>query len=173
MSYHEPYYYMWFSHGKCCRFKRGFPPRGEEYSIRVGRSRNVRGPFVDKDNNLLIDGGGSVIYASNHGKVYAPGGVGVLPGINASTSDILYFHYLNTSIGFTDQVCEPETWARMNEELTMLPGRPSGLALSQLYRRLAGCSPNGKQQQSGAVALPSPLVLLDDINEYVEFSRVS
>jgi arabinan endo-1,5-alpha-L-arabinosidase len=112
MSYHDPYYYVWFSHGKCCRFEKGFPARGEEYSIRVGRSRNVRGPFVDKDNNLLLDGGGTVVYASNNGKVYAPGGVGVLPGINASTSDILYFHYLNTSVGFTDQVCIPKTWDR-------------------------------------------------------------
>lgn len=104
MSYHDGYYYVWFSHGQCCRFNRGFPARGREYSIRVGRSRNVRGPFVDKENQLLLDGGGTIVYASNHGKVYAPGGVGVLSG-NETTPDILYYHYLNTSIGFTDGVC--------------------------------------------------------------------
>lgn len=31
MSYKEPYYYLWFSHGKCCRFFMGFPVRGLEY----------------------------------------------------------------------------------------------------------------------------------------------
>ncbi|KAJ5668173.1 uncharacterized protein N7477_006743 [Penicillium maclennaniae] len=79
----------------------GFPARGTEYSIRVGRSKNVRGPFVDKEGQMLLDGGGSIVYASNHGKVYAPGGVGVLDG-NETTPDILYYHYLNTSIGFLD-----------------------------------------------------------------------
>lgn len=103
MSFHEGYYYTWFSHGKCCKFHKGFPARGKEYEIRVGRSENVRGPFVDKKGIKLVDGGGSIIYASNHGEVYAPGGLGVLAG-NGSTPDILYFHYLNTSIGFTDEV---------------------------------------------------------------------
>ncbi|CAG8020679.1 unnamed protein product [Penicillium olsonii] len=102
MSYHEGYYYAWFSHGKCCHFQNGFPKRGKEYSIRVGRSKDVRGPFSDKDGHRLLDGGGTVVYASNHGSVYAPGGLGVLPGSNDSTPDILYYHYLNTSIGFTN-----------------------------------------------------------------------
>ncbi|KAJ5119816.1 hypothetical protein N7448_010485 [Penicillium atrosanguineum] len=101
MSYRDGYYYVWFSHGKCCKFTEGFPVRGMEYSIRVGRSKNVRGPFVDKDGQMLLDGGGSIVYASNHGKVYAPGGIGVLDG-NETTPDILYYHYLNTSIGFFD-----------------------------------------------------------------------
>ncbi|KAJ5711735.1 hypothetical protein N7488_005891 [Penicillium malachiteum] len=101
MSFHEGYYYAWFSHGKCCKFKT-FPARGEEYEIRVGRSENVRGPFVDKDGTKLLDGGGTIVYASNHGVVYAPGGLGVLPG-RGNGSDVLYYHYLNTSIGFADE----------------------------------------------------------------------
>ncbi|KAJ5111235.1 hypothetical protein N7532_001770 [Penicillium argentinense] len=104
MSYHDGYYYTWFSQGKCCKFgtdRGGFPNRGEEYSIRVGRATNVRGPFVDKEGHQLLDGGGTTVYGSNHGIVYAPGGLGVLPG-NDSTPDILYYHYLNTSIGFDD-----------------------------------------------------------------------
>ncbi|KAJ5624109.1 hypothetical protein N7510_000418 [Penicillium lagena] len=151
MSYHDPYYYV-------------------TASGLAGRE-TCEGPFVDKDNNLLLDGGGTIVYASNHGKVYAPGGVGVVSGMNASTSDILYFHYLNTSIGFTDEVCMPETWNRMGGELTTFPGCPYGLALSQLYRRLAGRSPNGRQQQREVVALPTSLVLLDDVDEYVESAR--
>ncbi|KAJ5623223.1 hypothetical protein N7490_011828 [Penicillium lividum] len=102
MSFHDDYYYMWFSHGKCCRFHNGFPARGKEYEIRVGRSKNVRGPFEDKEGTALLDGGGTIVYASNHGVVYAPGGLGVLAG-NDSVQDVLYYHYLNTSIGFTDE----------------------------------------------------------------------
>jgi arabinan endo-1,5-alpha-L-arabinosidase len=92
MSYNEPYYYLWFSQGKCCHFSQGFPEMGKEYSIRVGRSKDVRGPFVDKHGKKLIDGGGTEIYGSNHGLVYAPGGLGVLPA-NSTDPDILYYHY--------------------------------------------------------------------------------
>ncbi|KAE8312366.1 glycosyl hydrolase [Aspergillus transmontanensis] len=99
MSYKDPYYYVWYSHGKCCHFNKGFPAMGQEYSIRVGRSKNVRGPFVDKQGKDLAEGGGTTVYDSNHGIVYAPGGVGVLA---ATTTDpeVLYYHYLNTSVGF-------------------------------------------------------------------------
>lgn len=103
MSYHDGWYYVWFSHGKCCHFYKGFPEKGMEYSIRVGRSRNARGPFVDTNDRLLVEGGGTVVYGSNHGLVYAPGGIGVLSG-EGSTSDILYYHYLNTTIGFKNEV---------------------------------------------------------------------
>ncbi|PYI19656.1 arabinan endo-1,5-alpha-L-arabinosidase D [Aspergillus violaceofuscus CBS 115571] len=101
MSYRDPYYYAWFSHGKCCGFQTGFPAAGKEYSIRVGRSKDVRGPFVDQDGRQLTAGGGTVVYGSNHGTVYAPGGVGVLSGAEGDP-DVLYYHYLNTSIGFAD-----------------------------------------------------------------------
>lgn len=113
MSYREPYYYLWFSHGKCCGFQNGFPDKNDEYAaslltvqrervqklltarryrIRVGRSENVRGPFTDKKGRLLTDGGGTIVYGSNHGEVYAPGGVGILSG-NDDRPDIIYYHY--------------------------------------------------------------------------------
>lgn len=31
MSYRDPYYYLWFSRGKCCQFYKGFPEHGKEY----------------------------------------------------------------------------------------------------------------------------------------------
>ncbi|OJJ47295.1 hypothetical protein ASPZODRAFT_1937166 [Penicilliopsis zonata CBS 506.65] len=90
MSYHEPWYYLWFSHGKCCDLDpNALPAAGQEYSIRVGRSNSPQGPFVDQNGDNLVDGGGLVVYGSN-GDVYAPGGQGVLAD---SDSDILYYHY--------------------------------------------------------------------------------
>ncbi|OJJ48672.1 hypothetical protein ASPZODRAFT_130780 [Penicilliopsis zonata CBS 506.65] len=103
LSYKSPFYYLWFSHGQCCHFGRdNFPEPGHEYSIRVGRSTSIRGPFVDKDGVHLTEGGGTVIYGSNRGVTYAPGGIGVMAG-NQSYPDILYFHYLNTSTGFKNK----------------------------------------------------------------------
>lgn len=113
MTYREGYYYLWFSHGKCCDFHKGFPAMGKEYatlpfdianggltayrySIRVGRSKDVTGPFVDKSGKKLLDGGGTTVYGSNHGLVYAPGGIGVLPE-NKHHQDIMYYHYCESS----------------------------------------------------------------------------
>jgi arabinan endo-1,5-alpha-L-arabinosidase len=59
------------------------------YSIRVGRSRDVRGPFIDKSGKDLTDGGGEIVYGSN-GETYAPGGQGV---IRIGETDVLYYHY--------------------------------------------------------------------------------
>ncbi|RAH48632.1 Arabinanase/levansucrase/invertase [Aspergillus brunneoviolaceus CBS 621.78] len=107
ISYRAPWYYLWFSWGKCCGFKpERLPRKGMEYSIRVGRSRSPRGPFVDKQGRDLVEGGGEVAYGSN-GEVYAPGGQGVLVhrryddvlGVEVE-EDVLYYHYLNTSVGY-------------------------------------------------------------------------
>ncbi|OJJ00035.1 hypothetical protein ASPVEDRAFT_51304 [Aspergillus versicolor CBS 583.65] len=107
LSYKAPYYYTWFSHGQCCHFPiEGFPRKGDEYSIRVGRSTSVHGPFADRDGKKLLEGGGSIVYGSNHREVYAPGGLGVLSGSDGS-SDILYYHYLNTTIGVRHKVGSP------------------------------------------------------------------
>ncbi|GKZ23110.1 hypothetical protein AbraCBS73388_009455 [Aspergillus brasiliensis] len=95
MTYKEPYYYLWFSHGKCCHFDiHAFPPMGDD--IRVGRSESATGPFVDKDGHDTLKGGGTIVYGSNHGVVYAPGGVGVLIN-NGSEADVLYYHYLEST----------------------------------------------------------------------------
>ena len=48
---------------------------------------------MDRDGVKLTEGGGSVIYGSNNGVTYAPGGLGVLPGNSSVPSDILYYHY--------------------------------------------------------------------------------
>lgn len=96
-TYHAPYYYLWFSHGQCCDLNaNALPAAGHEYSIRVGRSMDPRGPYLDKDGTDLVNGGGTIVYASND-DVYAPGGEGVL---NDGQNDILFYHYVNTTVGY-------------------------------------------------------------------------
>ncbi|KAL5001299.1 Arabinan endo-1,5-alpha-L-arabinosidase B [Aspergillus recurvatus] len=97
MAYHAPYYYMWFSWGRCCEFKDpAMRSNGKEYRIRVGRSTSAHGPFVDKQGIDLVDGGGETVYGSN-GDVFAPGGQGILTD---EVGDILYYHYLNSSVSY-------------------------------------------------------------------------
>ncbi|EYE98299.1 arabinan endo-1,5-alpha-L-arabinosidase [Aspergillus ruber CBS 135680] len=97
ISYHFPYFYLWYSHGKCCDLDpKALPKPGDEYSIRVGRSSNPQGPYTDKSGKDLVDGGGELIYGSNR-DVYAPGGQAVLTDIGG---DILYYHYLNSSVSY-------------------------------------------------------------------------
>ena len=93
LSYHEPYYYVYYAHGACCGLSKVVNkiPISDVYEIRVGRSENVTGPFVDKNGVDLLHGGGTVFLAS-HDNVYAPGGPSVLT--SPSGTDIFYYHYL-------------------------------------------------------------------------------
>ncbi|QKX62939.1 uncharacterized protein TRUGW13939_10107 [Talaromyces rugulosus] len=99
ISYKNGYYYLWYSKGQCCGIDpNNLPPAGSEYSIRVGRSLSVRGPYVDKNNVDLVNDGGHLVYGSNNnGQVYAPGSNGVLN--NDLGPDVLYYHYFNKSTG--------------------------------------------------------------------------
>ncbi|HEY5090366.1 MAG TPA: arabinan endo-1,5-alpha-L-arabinosidase, partial [Polyangia bacterium] len=52
------YYYLFMSFGSCC----GAP---YNYTIRVGRSQTVTGPYMDKDGKALMSGGGTLLVAGN------------------------------------------------------------------------------------------------------------
>jgi len=53
------YHYLFVSWGLCCRGK------DSTYKIMVGRSKDVRGPYLDKDGRSLAQGGGSVVMSGN------------------------------------------------------------------------------------------------------------
>ena len=53
------YYYLFVSWGLCCRGK------DSTYKIMVGRSRNVQGPYLDKDGFSMAEGGGSLLLAGD------------------------------------------------------------------------------------------------------------
>lgn len=76
------YYYLFVSWDKCCRGK------DSTYKLMVGRSRDVRGPYVDKDGRDLADGGGTLLL----------GGTAAWPGLGHNGvhsfdgRDYLVFH---------------------------------------------------------------------------------
>ncbi|HLX95826.1 MAG TPA: family 43 glycosylhydrolase [Verrucomicrobiae bacterium] len=53
------YYYLFVSWGLCCRGK------DSTYKIMVGRSRDIRGPYLDKDGIGMAEGGGSLLLAGD------------------------------------------------------------------------------------------------------------
>lgn len=55
----EDYYYLFVSFDKCCR------GLDSTYNVRVGRSKTVTGPYVDKDGRAMLEGGGTLVIEGN------------------------------------------------------------------------------------------------------------
>lgn len=56
---HGDYYYLFVSWDYCCRGSKS------NYRVAVGRSRNVTGPYLDRDGRDMLYGGGTVIIEGN------------------------------------------------------------------------------------------------------------
>jgi len=67
--FHDGYYYLFVNHGSCCKGK------DSTYNIRVGRSRSVTGPYLDRDGKPLADGGGTLFLESDATRI-GPGHFG-------------------------------------------------------------------------------------------------
>lgn len=65
------YYYLFVSFDFCCRGK------DSTYNIRVGRARRITGPYVDRTNKPMMDGGGTLVLAGQ-GRWVGPGHCAVL-----------------------------------------------------------------------------------------------
>ena len=68
---HDGYYYLFVNWGSCCRGV------NSTYNIRVGRSRKVTGPYIDKDGVDMLKAGGTLLL-SNQGPLFGPGHAGIL-----------------------------------------------------------------------------------------------
>ena len=67
---HKDYYYLFVNWGLCCR------GTNSTYEIRVGRSRQITGPYLDKDGVDLVTGGGTP-FLSTTGPFIGPGQSGI------------------------------------------------------------------------------------------------
>lgn len=52
---HGDYYYLFVSHDYCCRGMKS------NYKVVVGRSRNIQGPYLDRQGRDMASGGGSLV----------------------------------------------------------------------------------------------------------------
>ncbi len=80
VHYHDGWYYLFVNWDFCCRASKS------DYNIRVGRAKNVTGPFLDKDGKDMNQGGGSLflnaMFDNGSGRLIddavGPGHVGIL-----------------------------------------------------------------------------------------------
>lgn len=66
-----PYYYLFVSFDFCCRGIKS------TYNLRVGRSKSVMGPYLDREGRPMLEGGGTLLLGSE-GSVIGPGHCAVL-----------------------------------------------------------------------------------------------
>jgi arabinan endo-1,5-alpha-L-arabinosidase len=80
---HADYYYLFVNWGTCCQGPKS------TYNIRIGRSKTVTGPYLDKAGVDLMQRGGSVFLTTTNGPLIGPGHSGTLSaeGKNWFTSD--------------------------------------------------------------------------------------
>ena len=69
LIFHDGYYYLFVNHNSCCKGK------NSEYNIRVGRSKDVLGPYIDKHGRTMAEGGGSLFLAAHDHRI-GPGHFG-------------------------------------------------------------------------------------------------
>ena len=66
------YYYLFVSFDFCCRGVKS------TYHVRVGRSRRVTGPYLDRDGRPMTEGGGTLVVEGG-GRWVGPGHCAILP----------------------------------------------------------------------------------------------
>jgi len=69
---HGDYYYLFVNWGSCCQ------GTNSSYNIRIGRSKTVIGPYLDKVGSDMLMAGGSVFLAATNGLLFGPGHAGTL-----------------------------------------------------------------------------------------------
>ena len=84
---HDGYHYLFVNWGLCCRGVKS------TYEIRIGRSRKITGPYLDKDGNNLATGGGS-LFLGNVGDRIGPGHPAF---IREGDRTRMFYHYYDRS----------------------------------------------------------------------------
>jgi arabinan endo-1,5-alpha-L-arabinosidase len=98
---HGAYYYLFASYDYCCRGLQS------TYYVVVGRSGNVRGPYLDREGKTMMDGGGTVVIQGDDR--YA--GVGHCAVYHWDDTDYFVAHgYDKTENGASKLVLRRLTW---------------------------------------------------------------
>jgi arabinan endo-1,5-alpha-L-arabinosidase len=98
---HDGKYYLFVSVGMCCRGV------NSTYHTRVGRSDKVTGPYLDKDGQDLLLGGGTTV-VDTVGPFIGPGHAGIIE-VDGKFWFSCHF-YDGTSRGVSKLSIRPVTW---------------------------------------------------------------
>ena len=98
---HSDWFYLFVNWGQCCR------GTNSTYNIRVGRSRAVTGPYLDKAGKNLLEGGGTLVLGTE-GRFVGPGHAGVLS--EGGTNWLSFHYYTSRQRGAAALGLRPLTW---------------------------------------------------------------
>lgn len=120
LHHRDGYYYLLVNWGVCCRGV------DSTYEIRVGRSRDVTGPYVDRDGVDLREGGGTLVLGTR-GTAIGPGHAGVFEREGQS---MLSYHFYDGEqrgrprMGISRLNWDDEGWPRVEGEMA-ISGTPN------------------------------------------------
>lgn len=82
LFYRKGYYYLFASFDYCCRGLKS------NYKVAVGRAKDIRGPYLDKEGKDMLLGGGTIVLKGN--ERYP--GVGHCSVYTLNKKDYIFFH---------------------------------------------------------------------------------
>jgi arabinan endo-1,5-alpha-L-arabinosidase len=99
--FREGYYYLFVSFDQCCQGE------NSTYNMRVGRAETITGPYLDKENVPMLEGGGTLLLAGSE-RWKGPGHNAI---VNKDGQDFLVYHaYDAEKVGIPFLRLEPITW---------------------------------------------------------------
>ncbi|MFD0894404.1 arabinan endo-1,5-alpha-L-arabinosidase [Luteolibacter ambystomatis] len=101
--HHGDFYYLFVNWGLCCK---GID---STYEIRVGRSRTIAGPYLDKDGRDLATGGGT-LFLKSEGRYIGPGHFGEIVG--SSRGRFSFHYYDGAAAGMSKLGVRELTWTK-------------------------------------------------------------
>lgn len=142
--HHGDYYYLFFNVGVCCN------GLSSTYTVKMGRSKQPTGPYVDKSGVALTSGGGTTI-ASTNAKYIGPGHFGVYTENNQYILTMHYYDGLNNGYPRLDVArleFGSDTWPLVNRNLI-----PNGRYTIKNFRSNMDIEPSGCTGESGQILI--------------------
>ena len=108
---HGRYFYLFASYDFCCRGV------NSTYNVKVGRSEQIAGPYLDRDGKSLLNDGGTPVLSTT-GRWHGPGGNSVLR--DGHTDLVIYHAYDAKQNGAPMLRIDPIKWDRQGWPIVLM-----------------------------------------------------